>query len=97
MEKVASSIWLHAWLGYRKLRDRLVTISQCATGKRQSRCHGLIGIPITGGPPVTGTKRLPPTGMPMRGAPPVAGTIKRGPMFSSCGGNNVVTAEVDLA
>jgi hypothetical protein len=60
--------------------------------------HGLVGIPTTGGPPVTGKKRLPPTGMPMRGAPPVAGTIKRGPVFSSCGGDNVVTAaEADLA
>jgi hypothetical protein len=60
--------------------------------------HGLVGIPTTGGPPVTGKKRLPPTGMPMTGAPPVAGTIKRGPVLSSCGGKNVVTAaEAELA
>jgi hypothetical protein len=43
--------------------------------------QGLVGIAMTGGPPVTGRYILPPSGIPITGAPPVTGMIMRGPMF----------------
>lgn len=43
--------------------------------------YGLVGIPMMGAPPVTGSKILPPSGIPMTGAPPVTGMMICGPRF----------------
>src|SRR5215831_1214481 len=50
---------------------------------------------MTGGPPVTGWKILPPKGMPITGVPPVTGMMIRGDKLSCRGGgktSGVVTA-----
>ena len=59
--------------------------------------QGLMGMPISGIPPVTGRKISPPSGMAKTGRPPVAGMIKRGPMLSSCDGEAVIAGAEGVA
>lgn len=47
-------------------------------------------MPTTGGPPVAGRKRLPPSGIPSTGEPPVAGMITRGRVSLPCDGKAMV-------
>ena len=72
------------WLGYsiRKIEYSMAANPLLSAVRGRLNAHsGVVGMPMTGAPPVTGRYISPPSGIPMTGAPPVTGIIMRGPMF----------------